>query len=366
MTGNRTVGDPQKTQNPDSHTQQTPSIAAWALTVHGLSLAERIADAVEDVHIHVSTGVACEQTAYRRFDRLSDAVATQFQAYGGHIFIMSTGIVVRVIAGLLRHKTVDPAVVVMDDAGRHAVSLLSGHLGGANRLAETVAQIVGADPVITTATDVHQLPAIDMLAADCGLIIENPGAIKAVNMAILAHRPIRLHDPLGVFLKQVNGLQWAPWTTGASATPGVFVDDIQAGATNDVLVLRPATLCAGIGCNRGTDAAEIRQLLTSAIKAHGLAIGSLHQIGTIDIKRDEPGILSVARDLGCAMAFYTKDELNRVADVPTPSEIVKKHTGAKSVCEAAAILASRMGVLVVPKQTTKNVTVAIARIGSPS
>jgi cobalt-precorrin 5A hydrolase len=351
--------------NEVSHTQKKDFTAIWALTAHGLSLAERIAEYLPDAHIYVSDRVVGKRLSYRRFERLSDAVAGRFQAYGSHIFIMSTGIVVRVIAGLIRHKTVDPAVVVMDDAGRHAISLLSGHLGGANRLAENIAQIVEANPVITTATDVHHLPAIDMLAAENGLIIENPGAIKAVNMAILAHRPIPLHDPRGIFPKQIAGLQWTSWTTEESA-PGVFIDDIHTESSNDVLVLRPSSLCAGIGCNRGTDPLEIRGLLTSVIKEHGLAIGSLYRIGTIDIKRDEVGILTVAHDLGCTMAFYTKEELNRVEDVPTPSEIVKKYTGAKSVCEAAAILASKMGVLVVPKQRTKNVTVAIARTGSIS
>lgn len=350
--------------NEISHTQQKGLTAIWALTTNGLSLAERIAKYLPDAHIYLSDRVAGERTSYRRFERLSDAVEGLFQAYGGHIFIMSTGIVVRVISGLIRNKTVDPAVVAMDDAGRHAISLLSGHLGGANRLAETVARIVGADPVITTATDVHKLPAIDMLAADRGLIIENPGAIKAVNMAILARRPIPLHDPFGVFPKQIDGLQWTHWSAEESSR--VFIDDIQIESSQNVLVLRPPSLCAGIGCNRGTKPAEIRELLTKVIRKHGLAIGSLNRIGTIDIKRDEAGILAVAHELGCTMAFYTKDELNRVEDVPTPSEIVKKYTGAKSVCEAAAILTSKMGVLVAPKQTTKNVTVAIARTGSIS
>ena len=334
------------------------------VTSHGLSLAERIASGLPKTHIHVSNRIVGTES-HRYFERLADAVADHFQAYDGHIFIMSTGIVVRIISGLIQHKTIDPAVVVMDDAGRHAISLLSGHLGGANRLASAVARMVGANPVITTATDVHHLPAIDILAADYGLIIDNPGAIKAVNMAILSHRPIPLHDPFGIFPKRMEGLSWTPWTAEKGA-PGVFIDDIQNASSSDVLVLRPPTLCAGIGCNRGTDAMEIRELLMNVLQAHDLALKSLGHIATIDIKRDEVGILSVANDLGCRLVFYTKDELNRVAEVPTPSKIVKKYTGAKSVCEAAAILASNMGALVIPKQTTKNVTVAIARTGSIS
>jgi len=113
----------------------------------------------------------------------------------GHIFIMSTGIVIRIIAPLIRHKTKDPAVVVVDEKGLHAISLLYGHIGGANELTLKIAGITGADPVITTATDINKIPAIDLLACKKGLVIENPGAIKNVSMALLSGRKIILHDP---------------------------------------------------------------------------------------------------------------------------------------------------------------------------
>jgi cobalt-precorrin 5A hydrolase len=119
----------------------------------------------------------------------------KIRQYTGHIFIMSTGIVVRVIAPLIRHKTEDPAVVVVDDRGMHAISLLSGHLGGANELAQKIAGIIGAKPVITTATDVNLVPAIDVLAKEKSLFIENPEAIKTVNMALLRGDKIHVHDP---------------------------------------------------------------------------------------------------------------------------------------------------------------------------
>ena len=121
-----------------------------------------------------------------RFGSLTEMVAASFRRYEGHVFIMATGIVVRTVAGLLVHKTEDPAVVVVDDRGMFAISLLSGHLGGANRLAGEVAAAIGAQPVITTATDMNAVPAIDVLALELGLRIENPNAIKTVNMALLS------------------------------------------------------------------------------------------------------------------------------------------------------------------------------------
>ncbi len=108
---------------------------------------------------------------------------------------MSTGIVVRVIAPCIASKTRDPAVVVMDEKGRHVISLLSGHIGGANRLAVAISEKLHATPVITTATDLHQVPAIDVIAVDNGLFIENPEAIKTISMAFLNQTPVYLHDP---------------------------------------------------------------------------------------------------------------------------------------------------------------------------
>lgn len=341
------------------------SIAIWALTKTGAKLAGKILERLLDATVFLPGTIQNDNGSTRRFERLSEAIDAHFKAFDGHIFIMSTGIVVRMIAKHIRHKTTDPGVVVMDEIGSHAISLLSGHLGGANALTNLLSSITGADPVITSATDIHHLPAIDLLAKANGLIIENPEAIKWINMGILDGRGIALHDPFNLLRSKTDDIQWQPWEDPESVSDsavGVYIDDLQAVLPKRTLVLRPKTLTAGIGCNRGTDSAEIMGLLKQVLTEHRLAKNSLSIIASIDIKRDEPGILKVAQDLGCRIIFYTKDELNRVEGISNPSAVVKKYTGAKSVCEAAAILASNMGTMLVPKQKTQNVTVAIARI----
>ncbi len=343
-------------------------LAIWTITPNGLNLAARVRTARPEADLFHSRRLHAKQDGGQSFERLAPAVARQFNRYAGHIFIMSTGIVVRTIAPLLRHKTKDPAVVVMDDQGQYAISLVAGHIGGANRLAHEVAALLKATPVITTATDVNCKPAIDMLAVEHNLAIENPDAIKQVNMALLIGEPVMLHNPagwLGNALPDIEAISWpADKEKSAMDDPGramVLIDDRAGYQPPHALVLRPASLVAGIGCNRNTPKQEIQALLYETLNKFGLARKSLGAIATITLKSDETGLCALAAELDLPLQLFSKEELNRVKEVPNPSDQVAKHVGVSSVCEAAAILASGNGPLIAPKQNTRNVTVAIAR-----
>jgi cobalt-precorrin 5A hydrolase len=228
-----------------------------------------------------------------------------------------------------------------------------------------VATAIGAKPVITTATDVNAVPAIDVLAQEAGITIENPQAIKTVNMALLTGAAIEVHDPFGLLSNRIpNARGLGP---GRPLVARVFVDDRLLDAPPGALILRPPSLVAGIGCNRGTAADEIRGLLLTTLRDTGLCRASLRGLASIDLKADEPGLIALAQDLGLTFEFFGREEINRVGGaVPTPSAMVEKHIGVKSVCEATAILATRGGELVVPKRTTRNATVAIARVNFTS
>jgi len=351
------------------------NIALWVVTPNGLNLARRLRAKWPHAVLFCSRRMAhaCRLDQPHVFDALPDTVGVHFSRFQSHIFIMASGIVVRSIASHLDSKTTDPAVVVVDDRGQFAISLVSGHLGGANQLACRTADLLGAAAVITTATDVNAKPAIDVLAAARGLKIENPAAIKAVNMALLTDEPIQVHDPynwLAGALPNVVLYDETPAdrSTGpAGAEPaGVRVDDGICNPAPRVLVLRPPSLVAGIGCNRGTPREEIHDLLQSVLAQSALSPASLCRLASIDLKADEAGLCALATDLELTLDFFTKEELSSVEDVPTPSTMVAKHVGVPSVCEAAAILASRNGRLIVPKHSTRNVTVAIARMASIS
>ncbi|MGD9304717.1 MAG: cobalt-precorrin 5A hydrolase [Desulfobacterales bacterium] len=348
------------------------SYAVWAITPNGVDLAKTIAEKLADVDIFLSDKLSTKRIQANTFGALADTLSEQFRQYDGHVFIMATGIVVRMIAPLIQGKMEDPAVVVVDDGGHHAVSLLSGHIGGANALAIRIADCIAANPVITTATDVNQVAAIDVLAMEKQLFIENAQVIKTVNMALLRGEPISMHDPFGFMQDSIDAIPWSDEISaqqsgglqksrGEDSIPRVFIDDVTVDLPPEILVLRPPTLIAGMGCNRNTPMEEMKHLLETVLAQFHLSAASLCGLASINLKADEPGLLALAESLGLALHFYTKEELNQVKDIINPSSMVEKHIGVKSVCEAAAIMATQNGALVAPKQTSRNVTVAIAR-----
>jgi cobalt-precorrin 5A hydrolase len=224
-----------------------------------------------------------------------------------------------------------------------------------------VAAVIGAQPVVTTATDVNGAVAIDSLAVELGLTIETPAAIKTVNMALLTGSPLEVHDPLGLLAGRLPAV--AHESRAAAAAARIWVDDRLSAAPPGALVLRPPSLWAGIGCNRQTAVEEIRELLFGTLSSAGLAAACLQGLASVDLKRDEAGLAALASELGLPLQFFSREAIAAVeALVPTPSAAVAQHIGVKSVCEATAILASRGGSLIVPKRSSRNATVAVARI----
>lgn len=305
------------------------------------------------------------------FKSLAEKIKEKFTEYSGHVFIFSTGIAVRVIAPLLQSKLKDPAVVVIDDRACHAISLVSGHIGNANELAEKIAELTGADPVITTATDVNNLPSIDMIAQKHNLIIENPKMIKKINMAFLKKKKINLIDPYGLVsqflpdkfykLHETDQDLRQPPPTTFSTLPSVLCSDEIINISRETLILRPLSLIVGIGCNRNTSSCEIKNFLKKTFNDLLLSLKSIKFLASSDIKQDEKGLLELADEMNLQIKFYNKDQLNSVKTIQNPSAMVEKHIGVKSVCEAAAILASKNGKLLVPKMKKGNVTLAVAR-----
>ena len=341
-------------------------IALWALTPGGARLASRLAQEWPAASLHLSKRMAGPHPGAQCFDKLGSALAACFTDYRAHVFFMATGIVVRSIAPHLDHKTRDPAVVVVDDRANWAISLVSGHLGGANRLAAEVADCLGAQAVVTTATDVNARPAIDLVVQELGHSIENPAAIKAVNMALLTDVQIYGHDPYDLVRPRLPQVASVPMQDEAQrpafgSTPGIFVGDQVMELPPQVLVVRPRTLVAGMGCNRNTAKAELRELLETALAAHALSPLSLAAIASVDLKADEAGLIELAHDMGLPLVCHARADLAKITHPPSPSAVVQKHIGVPSVCEAAALTSAPRGALIVPKMKTPNATVAIAR-----
>jgi cobalamin biosynthesis protein CbiG len=277
------------------------------------------------------------------------------------ICIMATGIVVRAAAPLIKDKKIDPAVVVLDEKGRFAISLLSGHLGGANELAKKIAACLGTEAVITTASDVQGKIALDLWAKEKDLYVEGFEKLKKLSTKIVNGKRIKVKIDGGVNI---------------AAMPEEFITDASIKEADAIishrliksraLFLRPKSLCVGIGCNRGTSKEEIEKDLKDLFRKEKLAYHSIRGLASIDIKRDEEGLIEFARDNGFIIDFFTKDELNEAISAYhiKGSEAVKAATGAAAVAEPAAILSAKKVCgnirLIKPKVKRGNVTLAIA------
>jgi precorrin-4/cobalt-precorrin-4 C11-methyltransferase len=341
--------------------QTWPRMAVYAMTRQGLGLAGRIA-AMAPADLFAVSRLA--EGEVRGFERIADQVRDNFPLYHAHVFVAATGIVVRSIAPLLHSKATDPAVIVCDQNGEHVVSLLSGHLGGANDLARRIGAHIGGRPVITTATDSAGKPAIDTLAQNRDCAIADPSRLAAINSVLAEGGRITVHDPenrLG--LRDDAGLH----------TSFELMDDPQAqvlvswkAVTTAGLLLHPRCLCVGIGCRRGVSREEIQAALAQVMARHNLACDSLAALASVELKADEGGLLEAAKKLGLPLEFFAASVLNET-HVPNPSERVREKIGVRSVCEAASIQAalkmSPKAQLIVPKTISGNVTVAICLAG---
>lgn len=268
---------------------------------------------------------------------VSEAVRRAFTECEQLVCFLATGAVVRLVAPLLADKSADPGVVCVDEAGRHAVALLGGHGGGANALAVAVGEVLGATPVVTTATDAVGVPGLDML----GLPVE--GDVAGVSRAMLDGAPVALRAdavwPLPALPPNVG-----PERAGA-AVLRLTDKAVELGARE--AVLRPPSLVVGVGASKDAPAAEVLGLIRDALAEAGLSPLSVAELVTVDAKAGEPGIVAAAAELGVPLRTYPAQELARM-EVPHPSDAPLAAVGTPSVAEAAALAGG--GELLVPKR----------------
>lgn len=285
--------------------------------------------------------------------RLADWCRTAWEQAEGLVFVGAAGIAVRSIAPLLRSKTTDPAVVVVDEGGQFAISLVSGHIGGANQLTCQVAACLGALPVVTTATDVRGKFAVDVFAVKNGLSITSMRRAKEISAAILAGKPVGLHTEL-----PLEGTIPPELTLGQIQEENVEIGFYPRYPGS--LLLVPRRVYLGLGCRRGTGAREIAAAVETALAAHRIPRCAVAGAASIDLKADEPGLLAWGREERLPLTFYAAGALRQAEGSFSPSEFVKTVTGVDNVCERAAVLAAGGGGLIIKKQAAKGVTVAAA------
>lgn len=306
------------------------SIAAFS--TKGASLARRIAAALSAEVFSPAKFAGDGVAAFP--STLEEWTEKQFAEADAIIFVSACGIAVRSIAPFIKSKTTDPAVVVLDEMGRNVISLLSGHIGGANELTKEIAQITGGNAVVTTATDVHGLVAVDEWAQNNNCAIENIKAAKIVSAAVLEGQKI------GVAV--TDELRPTPWPI--------------------TLWLRPRDLVLGVGCKKDIEAELLKAAFYDFIKRCGLSYMSVSAVASIDIKKNEKAIIALAEELRAPFITYSAAELAQAEGTFTASQKVLEVTGVDNVCERAAALGAK-GTLIFGKTVYKGITLAIARCG---
>ena len=311
----------------------------------------------------VKAGLSGDGTLYERkgsesgeealyFNRTLALTADIFPKYDGLLFIMASGIAVRAIAPHVVSKASDPAVLVMDECGKHCISLLSGHLGGANAWAREVAAAVGADPVITTATDVQERRAPNSLIAEGKrfawfLDMETEGAISIGE---------RLTGK-GISWQPLSDLNENEWDGCA------IISNQHIYCHKPFVCLRPKNLFVGIGCKRGTPEALIRSAYEGALQKAGAYGYQVASLASVDLKADEKGLLDFASSMNLPIHFYKAEELKKITEdyALDISKFVEKTIGVGNVCQSAALMESMKGKTLLPKTKFVSATVSIAQ-----
>jgi len=355
-------------------------IAVLALTAAGRSLARRISGQYPgQVDLYFKEGYSRSGREHT-FESLPRLVENLFAAYEGLVFIMAAGIVVRVISPFIRHKAMDPAVVALDEGGNFSISLLSGHLGGANDLAREIAALIGAVPVITTATDVQGRPAMELVARKLGLAVEPFQNLKFINGVLVnggklgiftdMPKPLLRERCAELFADGIEILLLAEYPTQRTyfhaavvMTDGVF----PFPASPPSLFLRPPTLHVGVGCRRGTSAGAILEAVEQACALSGRAPSSVKTLATAWLKSEEEGLIRAGEMLKVPVKTFPREALSgAIARFGLPvSKYVEEQIGVGAVCEPAALLAAGQGKLILGKQRYTGITVAIATDGCP-
>lgn len=278
----------------------------------------------------------------------------QFEEADALVFIGAAGIAVRSIAPCLVRKDCDPAVLVIDEKGRFVIPLLSGHIGGANELAEKIAGRLDACAVITTATDINGVFAIDVWAKKQGCCLPDISGIKKVSGKLLGSETVFFDSEFPITGRAPCGV-----VRSSGEKKPDFCLTIHQGGTN-ALILVPRIISLGIGCKRGTPCENIERLFERVFREHHLLEEAVLSVSTVDIKASEEGLLAFCRKRGLKLKTYSAGELSKAEGRFHGSSFVEKTIGVDNVCERSAVMTG--GKLLIEKTSGDGVTLAAALV----
>lgn len=337
-----------------------------SFTENGRLLSEKIARLMSGTEcvLYTKCGMYSKerQTVQFVIQSIGEWAKEQFEEANALLFIGACGIAVRAIAPHITDKLHDSPVLVMDEKGQYVIPLLSGHVGGANELAASIAEQTGAAPVITTATDINNKFAIDLFAMKNGLTIVNKDGTAKVSSKILAEESITMsieHGHLEKDSKLPKSIELVEYPPLQKVDVVITSDDREF---ETVILLRPKKYVIGLGCRKGKEAEKIEDFIMSHLQKAGISMIQVFGMASIDIKKEEPGLLLFSRKEKIPFMTYTAEELMRVEGDFHQSQFVREQVGVDNVCERAALkMCEPEGKLIYEKHAEDGMTIAIAR-----
>ncbi|MDR1755114.1 MAG: cobalt-precorrin 5A hydrolase [Eubacterium sp.] len=326
-------------------------IAVIVFTKKGADLANRILEKLDcDLYIFYKYHNCLNET--QSFIDSKYLTAELFIKYESIVFIGACGLAVRLIAPNIKDKRSDPAVIVISEEGKYVVPILSGHLGGGNSLAKKIADITGGIPIITTATDIRGVFAVDLFAKKNDLIITDMHAAKEISAAFLNNEPV--------------GFKCGYESDGV---PDIFSEDADIGICIfhspepppflKTLFLLPKNIVLGIGCRKNTSSSSIEKAVNNVMGKIGF--NRIKNICTHELKREEKGLTEFAEKYGIKIEFYSSAKLSSAVGEFSSSEFVERVIGIDNVCERSAVLGcgGSGGDMLIPKTVFNGVSVSV-------
>lgn len=338
-------------------------IAIICITENGKNLALKLQSELKEGHIYFvkKNGEDSSENIIVVREKLKEFIPTIFNKYRYIVFIMATGIVVRTIAPLIQSKFDDPAVIVTDEKGTNVISLLSGHIGGANEMTLYISNLIGSNPVITTATDVNNKSSLDIMAKKLDGYIENfrDNVLKINSMLVN-------NEPVGLFLDgdydvDTRGFKLVKQEELENLETVVVVSHKENVNSKNIIKLVPKDIVIGVGCKRNIDSIHLQNSLKEFLHINNIDINAIKFIGSIEIKKDEQAIIDLAKYLNVPFKTFTVEEISKVDHLYSKSEWVKKNVGVYSVAEPCAHLLSESNVII-EKQKYTGITFSAGRV----
>ncbi len=344
-------------------------VSVLAITKNGISIGAKLKEIFPDWNVYAPSKFSNDKEIIWYSEPTSEKIIELFKNNKALICLFSLGAVIRLIAPHLKDKKNDPAVIVIDDKTNFVISVLSGHLGGANELTQTIAEKLNAIPVITTAADVNKTIAVDLLGRDLGWKIDDDSTVTKISAYMVNEEKIGVYQDAG----KINWFKELPKNVKIYDS----LDDLEKSDSKghliisdkimndnfliDSVIYRPPSLVIGIGLHWETSKEKIKNGIDICLTKFNLSPKSIAKLVSIKKPSDVQGLIDIGKEIGVPVEYVDKEELSHVS-VPNPSKTVKAFEGTSSVSEAAAIKVSG-GKLIVEKQKfPPDLTIAIARI----